>query len=338
MLPKELVRQAMAGQKPERTPVATFVTEVWAINRRGESLRDYIERPKALAEIVIQTALQDSSDIVFMLAGYTNLPLGALGAPLSFPKTGSVQAEEPLVHAPADLERLDLSRIDADPYCQTMWEAARLVQEAIGDRYMVAVNCRAPFTLAGGLRGVEGLLRDFYKNKAFVRQVLDFTTEVCWRYTRRFIEVGVEIIYLSDPSASGDMISRKHFADFVAPTLKKMVTNIKGAGAETLLHICGDITPHLDAIREIGPAILSFDYKVDLSLAKTKLGDRICLAGNVNPVGVLEFETPQEVARVASECVRTGGAGFILLPGCEAPIGVTDENLQAFRRAAVEND
>lgn len=334
MNPKELVRQAMAGQKPERTPVSTFVTELWAITRRGESLRDYLDRPKALADIVIQTALEDKSDIVFMLAGYTNLPLGALGAPLSFPKIGSVQAEEPLVHAPADLDHLDLSRIDSDPCCQTMWESARLVQEAIGDRYMVAVNCRAPFTLAGSLRGVEGLFRDFYKNKDFVRQVLDFTTEVCWCYTRRFIEAGIEIIYLSDPSASGDLISRKHFAEFVAPTLSRMVSNIKGAGSETLLHICGDITPHLDAIKEIGPAILSFDYKVDLGLAKTKLGDKVCLAGNVNPVGVLEFETPQEVARVASECVRTGGAGFILLPGCEAPVGVTEENLEAFRTAA----
>lgn len=334
MTPKERVYLAMALEGPKPAPASTFVTEVWAVNRRGESLAAYTSKPRELAEVIIETARRDDSDVAFILAGCTNLPLGALGARLKFPAVGSVDVEGPLVSSLSDVDSLDPSRVRADAFCRAMWETASLVNRAIGHRYLVAVNCRAPFTLSGGLRGVEAFLRDIYKNRELAHRVLDLAAETCWQYARPFIDAGIEVIYLSDPSASGDLISRRHFAEFAAPYLKRVMSRIRQAGARILLHICGNIGDRLDIIGELAPDILSVDYKVDLGLAREKLGHKICIAGNVDPIGVLEHGSLADVARVAGECLARGGPGFILLPGCEAPLGVPEANLRAFLAAA----
>ena len=145
-------------------------------------------------------------------------------------------------------------------------------------------------------------------------------------------EGNVHGVFIADPSASGDVISKKHFERFVLPYFKKVVDGIKELQKPIMLHICGDITDRLSLIASTGIDSLSIDTKVDIAKALEIVGDKISIAGNVDPVNVLEFGTVVDVISAASQCLSKGTAkrGFILLPGCDLAADVPEDNIKTF--------
>lgn len=315
--------------------VSVFATEVWALNRKGLSLNDCLKDPIGLAREIIEAAEETDADIFFMLAGYTGLPVAALGGEVYFPPIGASVSEQPLINSKADLQRLQAEKIGDAEQIKMMWETAGIVLQRIGDKYLIPVNCRAPFTTAVQMVGADRFLRLIYRDPFFVHAVLRLTVEMFAVYMQEFVKRGAEIIYISDPSASGDLISLKHFRDFAAPYLAEAVNAVHQAGAKVLLHICGDITDRIGLISAMQPDVLSVDHKVDLATARDALGDGICLAGNIDPVAVLQQGSPELVREHALACLaNAGNGGFILLPGCELALGTPAENIKMMLETA----
>jgi uroporphyrinogen-III decarboxylase len=100
-------------------------------------------------------------------------------------------------------------------------------------------------------------------------------------------------------------------------------------GALTRLHICGNITHLLDGIATLGIDVLDVDHMVDLELARRKVGSRVALAGNMDPVTDILRGTPQAIrARLQRDYERVGNP-FLVNAGCEIPPGTPPENLRA---------
>ena len=57
--------------------------------------------------------------------------------------------------------------------------------------------------------------------------------------------------------------------------------------AASILHICGNMTPVLDCMADTGAQIIELDTAVSLAEAKARIGDRVCLMGNIHPTAVL---------------------------------------------------
>lgn len=326
---KQRVLNLLKGE-PVRA-CSVFATEFWALNRRGYTVEKFLEDPEGLLSVVVEEVQKIDSDIFFFLAGLTCLPLMVLGAIYKFPEKGPPFAEKPLVRSREELKNLDLKKIAGDVRVKKLWQASGELTRALKDRTMLAVNIRAPFTQAAQMVGPEIFLRLLYRDEKFVFELLEVSTEIFMEYGLPFIESGVEMLYISDPTASGDLISRKHFEKYAYPYLKKVVTEIKGLGIPVLLHICGDTIDRLDLIREIEPDIMSVDHKVDLEKAGEVLGKNICLAGNVDPSEVMEYGSREEVERKALECLKkAGNRKFLLMPGCEISPDTPFENIRTF--------
>jgi uroporphyrinogen decarboxylase len=196
---------------------------------------------------------------------------------------------------------------------------------------------RAPFTLATQLYGLENFSKAIYKNPVLAHKILEFTTELSLAYFKLMIEEGhVHGAFIADPSASGDVISKKHFVQFVLPYLKRLVTAVKEVQKPVMLHICGDITDRLELLPSTGIDSISIDAKVDISKAMELVGDEISVAGNVDPVNALEFGSKEDVIDAAVDCINKGAGkrGFILLPGCDLAGRVPEENIKVFVETA----
>jgi uroporphyrinogen-III decarboxylase len=72
-----------------------------------------------------------------------------------------------------------------------------------------------------------------------------------------------------------------------------------------------------------------------LAAAKACVGDRLCLAGNVDVLRPLRDGEPAEVAEAADGCLRAAASGgrFMLAPGCEVVADTPSVNLHALVQA-----
>ena len=80
--------------------------------------------------------------------------------------------------------------------------------------------------------------------------------------------------------------------------------------------------------------ILDLDWQVDLSNARSVVGEKVILAGNINPV-VVQDSTKEEVYELCHQLAEQhGNERFILAAGCEITVLTPPENLEAMRRAS----
>jgi uroporphyrinogen decarboxylase len=332
---RTIILKAIHREATPRPPVALLSGGVWTFNRRGLSLQEALNRAELAAEIIAETNEEVCSDIVWAGSGYHNLAIRALGGAIKFRAKGAPDVLGPVLENVAAIERLSLARLHEDEEIQCLWKTAELLAGAIGAHTLVGASQWGPFTLAGHLYGVERLMRSLYKDPEAAFAVLEFTSELCFRYLLPFVAAGAEIVSIADPSASGDLISRSQFERFVIPYLAKTIAKLKPS-ALVCLHICGNITSRLDLIPKSGADLLSVDYKVDLSRVKEVLGGKIAFSGNMNPVAIMQNATPEGVAAACRDCCEKAGGspGYILMPGCDIPPGVPLENIHAMVETA----
>ncbi len=333
MKPKDTILAAFEMKQTPSVPTTVFGGGVWTIRHHQTEFGEAIADPRAYADMIIETNEKLHSPIVYVGSGYNNYLAAALGGKVKERKLGAPDLDSPIIKENADeLDDRDVEVIEDDPVIQNIREAARLVANDIGDEVIVTVTAWGPFTLAGQMFDVEPFMKATYKRKDEVHKTLAFATELIKQLYRPLLEDRViPLLSIADPTGSGDLISNRSFRTFSLPYLKPLIAWAKEYEASTWLHICGDTTEKLESIAETGVQCFSLDSKVDLAEAKRRIGDRVCLAGNVDPVSVLALGDPEGVRKESLACITDAseGGGFILTSGCDIPPTVSLENLQA---------
>lgn len=223
---------------------------------------------------------------------------------------------------------------------------ARLAEMTRGE---VAVRApgTGPFSLAGHLMGIENFLLELAladrepggTGEQAIRRLLELTTEALIRFAAACLEAGAHLVQVGDSLASIDMISPAAYRKWAWPAEYGFFAAInplaERCGAATLLHICGNMTAVLESMADTGAHILELDHKVRLKAASERVGSRICLMGNLDPVELLWRGTPVAVTQAAQQAIADAGRlGFILGSGCEVPVAAPRENVNAMIETA----
>jgi uroporphyrinogen decarboxylase len=338
MTSKEIIGKVIALEKTPRLPVSLLSAGAWTLNQSGLTLEQALAvGPQRIAEVIAKTNEAVGCDIVWPGSGYHNLAIRGVGGRIKFRVKGTPDVQEPVLRGNWASDPIPTKRVQEDQGIRVLVEAARLLSHSIGDKTVVGTSQWAPFTLGGLAFGVENLMRNIHKDKAAVHAVMEFGAELCFDSLEPFIDAGVSLISLADPTASGDLISRDQFFEFAFPYLKKVASRIRARGTWVLVHICGNTTNRLDLIPEAGAQIMSVDYKVALSDARRILNGKIAFAGNLNPVVIMQKETVQGVAAASRQAISKAGisGGYILMPGCDIPPSVPIENVRTMVETAL---
>jgi uroporphyrinogen decarboxylase len=233
-----------------------------------------------------------------------------------------------------------------DPYkdgrMPVILEAIERIHSRVGDEVCIRVPGTGPFSMASSLVGVERFLMEMAlvhsgkgeTNQEAVKRMLDLTTNALIRFGLAELKAGAHLLQCGDSLASTNVISPEMYRIWVLPKHKQIFQAWKEAGALTLLHICGDTTRILDLLAQTGADIIAIDHAVDLRLAKQRIGKKVCLIGNIDPVRTMLFSSVADVEQAAHACLEASalGGGYILGTGCEVPQDTPLENLQALIR------
>jgi uroporphyrinogen-III decarboxylase len=180
-------------------------------------------------------------------------------------------------------------------------------------------------------------MTDVVDDPAFVRDLMDFTSEVAIVYAAAQIEAGADTIGMSDAAAS--MIGPRHYRDLVLPWQRRTLQTVRDAHPEVILrqHMCGNVDALIPQMATLPVDIYELDFPTNLAAARAGLGpDRVVL-GNVSTITEMLTGTPESVRAACHICHETCGPYHIVGAGCELSPFTPPENLQAMVRFAVEH-
>ncbi len=330
----ERVMAAIRGEQPDRVPVIPAARE-WSIRQAGFTFGQVLEAPEKYVYSQFYCVKEYKYDAVWDLFAI-HAESEALGSRLAIAEDTPPSVIEPIVQDyAADLHRLRLPNPYEDGRLPQMLTIIRRLKELCEDRIPVLGYCQAPFRHAAMLRGLEQVLRDTRKAPEQLKELLEISLTGLIHWGIAVAEAGADIICISDPTVSQDVMSRDTWLEFGFPYISRLVNALKKTGKPLKLHVCGDTTDRLETFADAGFHILSLDTKVDFEKAREKVGDRVCLMGNVCPSTTLLFGTPQDVENDSKKVIQQAGRDgrFILSSGCMLSPDTPGENIHAMVKA-----
>ncbi len=219
-----------------------------------------------------------------------------------------------IINSPDDVGKLKVPDPKTSEPMASVLKALKILKGKYPDKVPIIGAAVAPCTLAGNIYGIEKFLVSLRKEKDFANSILNFAEKVSTTYSLALVEAGADVISLIDPSATGEILGPRFEKEFATPYTKRAVEQIHKAGVPVVLHICGRSTIIWDSMVETGSDMLSISEQVDIAEAKQKIGNKVALCGNINPIQTLQFGTPQDVEKAVKECIQKGIDN--LAPGC----------------------
>jgi len=324
---------ALRGRPRDRVPVFGGLG-LWAATNYPETSFEKIASDPGLI-VKVQLWAKDRIGIDTVSPAIDALFIAeAFGCKVRFLDTGALVYPLPIsIDGPEDVEKISFPNPREDGRLPVVLEAARSISEKTNGEVPLIGSFEGAFTQTCRIIEVEHILRMIYRNPQVLEALLDKMNEFLMAFAHALIENGVNVLFIPEPTASSTMISPPMFRKYVLPRLQILTDRLK---VPSILHICGDTKPILDAMGEAGAEILSLDQCMDLAEGRVVVRDKV-LAGNVDPVQSLLLGDAAQVEKDALQCLRKMGTErFILMPGCGIPPNTPEENLKAMVRTAVD--
>jgi len=249
------------------------------------------------------------------------------GAEIIFLDKGVPQCPHPPLENTTDLSRLPTPDPLKSTRMRNTVNAVRTYRERTGEAYTILGWVEGPAAEAADLRGVNQFLMDLMDDPPWCDELMDRCVDVAIEYARAQVNAGADTIGIGDAIAS--QVSGRIYEEHILPREQRLVHAIKAMGAFVRLHICGNITHLLDGIATLGVNVLDVDHMVNLALVRQKVGPRVAIAGNMDPVNAVLRSTPSAIRERARADYELVGNPYLVNAGCEIPPGTPPENLRA---------
>ena len=319
------IMNAIKGLPVDQTPVWPFVmmfSARYTNTPYGKFSSDY----RHMAASLIRTAEDFELDAITVDSDAYR-EASACGAILDFPDDGLPIMRKYAIEDKSAF-RFPYIRIEDSERLMDKIEGVRMVKNHFGNEKAVCGWVEAPLQCAGTLYGMQDYLADIFEEPEFIKDLLEYVTEMDIRFAKLQVEAGADIIGIGDAMAT--LVSPAIYEEYFLPYTQRLVQEIKKDHDVILkYHICGKSSHLLSFAEEIGFDIVNIDHPVDYPSAVDAVHRNICLKGNVNPVTLLN-QSPKVITDEVQKLLDVGYERFILSPGCEVGRDTPYENLHAF--------
>ncbi len=192
-----------------------------------------------------------------------------------------------------------------------------------------------PFDQLAQNLGTEWFLR-ILTDPDFVHAAMDLFTEASVVGARSLAQQFGPPAWVMLTEDMPSFLSPEHYVEFVAPYHRRLFDAFPDA--VKFLHNDGNAAHLVEVLPECGMDILHFGPQVPIELAKAKMGDRVALMGNLDPLNVMLRGSYEEFEAECRRIMQAGkpGGGFVFSTGGELSPGTDPERMQAMVRHAQE--
>lgn len=307
-----LLLRAARGEEVERIPV-------WMMRQAGRHMqiyRDLCKKYKTfrerseIAEVAMEISLQPwrayKTDGCILFSDILT-PLPGMG--IDFDIT---EKEGPKMKTWTTME--DVNRIkQIDPYKSTPFvsEALKGIKKEIGNSATLLGFVGLPYTLAtymvegGSSKEYKEIKTLGYQAPAILHAMLDKLADNIGDYGIFQIENGAQVIQVFDSWAGN--LSPEDYDIFAAPYQRKVISKIKKAHPKTpIIMYINKSGALLERMATSGVDIVSLDWTVTIEEARSRIGDKIGIQGNLDPMVLF---APKEVIKERTEAILKAGGG-----------------------------
>lgn len=203
-------------------------------------------------------------------------------------------------------------------------EVIKAIKELKNDTVPVIGNITGAISTTTSIVDPLVLLKMMRKEPDRVYSFIEFINDKLVEYALSMIRSGADIIAISDPTATGEILGKSNFEKFAIPMFKKLTKEVHNEGARIIIHICGDTSSIIDSLNLIGADAYSFDSIVSIKNIKSKINKKVM--GNVS-TQLLQDGAIEQVVLNTAHCIESGSD--IIAPACGLGMSTPVKNLKA---------
>lgn len=318
---KERLLKVLKGESVDRPPVicpggmmSACVTEILEDIEENHNL-DY----KAMAR---------ASRKIYDLAGFENygVPFAMiveaepLGAKVQI---GNKEVEERVIEYNNEPLEEIMGKYSVVPFKEyRMKVVLDAIKELKNDSVPVIGNITGHISTATSAVDPLGILKMLRKEPERAYSFFKYINSYLIEYAKEIIKAGADVIAISDPTATGEILGGKNFEKFAVPLYEELIDVIHSYNIPVIIHICGNAKTIVHGLNMIGADALSFDSMVNMRYAKANITTR--LMGNVS-TQLLHTGEKEKIVSITKNCIDSGVD--IVSPACGLSMATSVENL-----------
>ena len=290
-LENDLLLRALRREPVERTPIwimrqaGRYLPEYLATRKQAGDFLTLCKTPELACEVTLQPIDRFNLDAAILFSDILTIP-DAMGLGLSLNEGVGPVFARPLRDA-ASINRLGVP--DPEQDLGYVMDAVRTVRSALNGRVPLIGFSGSPWTLASYMvegKGskefvhIKGLM---FEQPALLHELLDIVTKSVILYLNAQVSAGAQSLMVFD--TWGGILSTPAYKDFSLQYMARIVSEVKAQHPEIpiVLFTKGG-GGWLEAMADTGCDGLGLDWTIDMAVAKARVGDRVALQGNMDPV------------------------------------------------------
>jgi len=271
-------------------------TPVWLMRQAGRYMPEYRQlrdqhsfiemcrRPDLAAEVTVTAVKRLNVDAAIIFADIL-LPLIPMNVGLQYEQSGGPSIDRP-VRTAADLDRI--APVAAAESLSFVGESIRLARAELAGRVPIIGFAGAPFTLAsyliegGGSRQYRATKTMMYREPATWARLMRMLSQITSDYLNLQIAAGADLVQLFDSWVG--CLGPADYQRFVMPYSSAVIRAL--TPGIPVIHFGTDTSGLLELMAQAGGDVIGVDWRINLADAWARLGDRVAVQGNLDPVAL----------------------------------------------------
>ncbi|XSG84041.1 MAG: uroporphyrinogen decarboxylase [Methylohalobius sp. ZOD2] len=311
-----LLIDALLRRPVSRTPVwfmrqaGRYLPEYRKVREQAGSFMNLCSNPELACEVTLQPLRRFRLDAAILFSDILTIP-DAMGLGLYFSEGEGPKFERP-IRSEEDIDRLP--SIDPEDQLRYVMEAVRLIRRELAGKTPLIGFSGSPWTLAtymvegGSSRNFGKVKTLLYDRPDLMRRLLDKLAAAVADYLNAQIAAGAQTVMLFD--TWGGVLTGEDYQTFALAAARRvrerLNTQSNGETVPTILFTKGG-GQWLETMAETGFDALGVDWTCDIGQARQRVGGRVALQGNLDPVAL--YARPETIRTKVGDILDRFGPG-----------------------------
>lgn len=286
-----------------------YLPEYQAVRARAGSFMNLCKNPELACEVTLQPLARYDLDAAIIFSDILTIP-DAMGLGLKFTEGKGPSFDRPINHL-TDILQL---RVPEPDQLQYVYDAIQFTQQALSGKVPLIGFCGSPFTLAvymiegGSKPGFPKALKFLQTEPDALHKLLNVLAQSITVHLNAQIVAGAQVVMLFD--TWGGILNTQAYEAFSLNYLRQILNGLlrtyNNKRIPVILFTKGG-NRYLEQIANTGCEVVQVDWEISLHEARSRIGTKVALQGNLNPACLLG--SPELIEKAAIQVIDSYGSG-----------------------------